>query len=74
MGGEEGRWIKGSLVLFPFFPYFSNFFCLLFNPSSRFMERGANGGFDFEKQGQTCKVKKRGANKQLDLKTGAVLR
>jgi hypothetical protein len=48
MGGEEGRWIKGSLVLFPFFPYFSNFF-LLFNPSSQFMERGANGGFDFEK-------------------------
>jgi hypothetical protein len=24
------------------------------------MERGANGGFDFEKQRQTCKVKKRG--------------
>jgi hypothetical protein len=37
------------------------------------MERGANGGFDFEKQGQTCKVKKRGANEQLDLKTRAVL-
>jgi hypothetical protein len=37
------------------------------------MERGANGGFDFEKQEQTCKVKKRGANEQLDLKTGAVL-
>jgi hypothetical protein len=34
---------------------------------------GATGTFRFRKQGQTCKVKKRRANEQLDLKIGAVL-
>jgi len=34
---------------------------------------GATGTFRFKKQEQTCKVKKIGANVQLQLKTRAVL-
>jgi len=34
---------------------------------------GATGAFRFKKEGQTCKVKKIGANVQLQLKIRAVL-
>jgi hypothetical protein len=40
---------------------------------SRRSNSGADGCMRFKKEGQTCKVKKKGANVELDLKTRAVL-
>jgi hypothetical protein len=40
---------------------------------SRRSDSGADGCMRFKKEGQACKVKKKGANMKLDLKTRAVL-
>ena len=48
-------------------------FSLHLTPLTLFHGTGASGTFRFKKQGQTCKVKKIGANVQLQVKIRAVL-
>jgi hypothetical protein len=48
-------------------------FSLHLTPLDPLHGTGASGSFGFEKQGQTCKVKKIEANVQLELKTRAVM-
>jgi hypothetical protein len=57
-------------------PYNQGHFCLFrinFTLLAPLHIIGASGSFDFEKEGQTCKVKKSGTNAELEVKIGAVL-
>jgi hypothetical protein len=60
MGGEEGRWIKGSLVLFPFFPYFSNFFAYYLTLAHGLWKEGQTVGSILKNRGKHAKLKKEG--------------